>query len=145
MQFVLEMRSCRGRKGEFMVLYVFPDNYCWHTSCLFDCPHLCNTSIITSVAALLRLLDHEDGEMSPHIYQRVWHNIQEDLNIYLSRSNINTKSWNLKIKRFLKFVSLCSVRNCSPLSFSYRRVLKYFFWGSILFLSITLWNTYFKI
>jgi len=117
MQFVLEMRSCRGMEGELMVLCVFPDNYCWHTSCLCDCRHLCNTSIITSVAALLRLLDHGDGEMSSHTYQSVWHNIAEDLNLYLSRSNISTKSWNLKIKRFFKFVFLFSVQICQSLSF----------------------------
>jgi hypothetical protein len=103
MQFVLEMRSCRGRERELMVLYVFPDNYIWHTSCLCDCTHQCNISIITSIAALLRLLDHEDGEMSSHIYQSVWYNIPEDLNLYLSRSNINTKFLVNKTNRCTEF------------------------------------------
>jgi len=74
------------------------DNYCWHNSCLCDSPHLCNTSIITSAAVLLRLLEHEeDTEMSSPIYQSVWHNIPDNLNLYLSSSNINSKSWNMKI------------------------------------------------
>jgi len=137
MQFVLEMRSCRGMEGELTVLCVFADNYCWHTSCLCDCPHLCNTSIITSVATLLRLLDHEDGEMSSHIYQSVWHNIPEDSNLYLSRSNINTKSWNLKIKRFFfylltyaqfRFVHCCLFLQESNLLFlSFNNPVKYIF------------------
>ena len=57
-------REGRRTKGCMRV----PDNYCLYTSCLCDCHHLCNTSIITSVVALI-LLDHEDGEMSSPIYQ----------------------------------------------------------------------------
>jgi len=53
----------------------------------------CNTSIITSALALFRLLEHaEDTEMSSSICQSVWHNIPDNSNLYLSRSNMNTKS-----------------------------------------------------
>jgi hypothetical protein len=93
-----------------------PDKGCLGTSCLCDCLHLCHTSIISSVAAVLRLLDHEDGEMSTLIYQSAWHNIPEDLNLCPSRSNINTENRTQKLE-ILKIVSIYSVRICALLFF----------------------------